>query len=200
MGKLYSEQQKKIDQERKQNRENFDRLSKEIGAYILSFEYVMMHIRIIIEDIYKKQGLSNRKIVEVMLADVQADQLCKRLDGLIAVSFPEEIKDKETKILLKGIYEQLEEIVKFRNKLAHAHWHIEHSVGDDNQYRTRLVATGQRIKRLKGLEDNFPNVDFNYVEELKNKSELNYKLTSKLGELSINIRQKTPLKRKWHTE
>jgi len=188
-----------VEEQHAEIKENFTKLSESIGRFIISFENLLAIMKHGIALLYSRHGMNNQDVVDVMVAEMTADPLLKKFDGLIAVTFIEEMKDPETKKRLNDIYIEIDEAIKFRNKLAHAHWHISQSidVNTDELSKPYLVSKSQKLKRTVGLVDNFPNADFNITEQLNSRSELNYKLSDRLYEIVINIRERAPLKKKW---
>ncbi len=189
-----------FEEQRAENKANFDKLSQAIGKYILSFENLLAVMKSGISFLFNKHGMNNQDVVDVIIADMTAEPLLKRFDGLIAVTFMNEMKDKETLKRLNILYKDVEDAIKYRNKIAHAHWHLRQGVNvkTDQLTKPKLVAKSQKIKRNKGIIDNFPNVDFNIIDELLKKSEENYNLANSIYEVVINIREKYPLKKTWN--
>jgi hypothetical protein len=195
------ESRKEIDSAHEEMRTKHTELCTAIGAYIVSFENLMTAIRYAIHELLKREGLSNMRITDMLAADLTADPLFKKFDGLLSMILTEEYNDPIFKKRYTTTYNGIMEDIVFRNRIAHTHWHIAFKFDHETKKAsTQLSGNLLRYRKGKGAENHFENADYTIIDELKKRTNKTYFHVDLVHEIIINIREKQHLNRVWLEE
>lgn len=109
-----------------------------LGEFVIAFERVCEAMRQSILLVFKKEGLRNQALAQVLVADRTASHLRELLGQLYAcLSDQDEADQREVATLLKRVGE----LSTFRNQLLHSCWGL-----GDKASPVELIATAFKLK------------------------------------------------------
>ena len=116
-----------------------DLLYNAIGRFAVAFEKVTDEIRFCIVDALESNGLSNREMGEVMLADLTADPLRRLLGAAFYIQWPEDV-DSQRRV--SRLLNRIQELTSDRNTILHGRWDI----GDPFWTDDTSIAEGLKLR------------------------------------------------------
>jgi hypothetical protein len=165
---------------------DIDKLAEEIGHFIMKFETMVEHLRSEIMHMVTIREIQDWTIIQILLADLTAEPILKKYEAMFHSCCTELKSNKEAHKVLKEIYDEASKVIQYRNKIAHAHWFIEHSMNwtTFEHEEARLVGRNQRIKRKTGVKNVLNHENTRPSDELKTWTEETEKIIQKILILS----------------
>ena len=127
----------------KKYEEQTEDLYAALGRFAVEFEHVCNYLRAIIMAILAKEGLSNDKVMQILLADQTAEPLRALVMSLIAETH--DLSDTDKKIVSK-ITSRVQKLTKKRNDVLHGTWFIGWASVGQEQFTD---AAGVKVKKDK---------------------------------------------------
>lgn len=116
-----------------------DLLFNAIGRFAVAFEMVCDEMRACITSALETNGLKNRELTEVVVADLTAEPLRRLLGAVFAVMWA---KDTDAKSKVSKLLKRIQELTSARNRILHGRWDV-----DDPYYLDDpIVAEGLKIR------------------------------------------------------
>jgi hypothetical protein len=158
-------------------KKDVDQLALALGQFIMKFELMVEMLWKGIIQMCSARGTDNWQVLEILIADLSAEQLLRKYEGMFTYTLPvlEDVKerndwknDKEASQLMKEIYEEAKKALEQRNKVAHAFWFIQSNFDSETQSigNPKLVGRNERLKKNKGLQNSFYHLNSDPVTEL----------------------------------
>ena len=116
-----------------------DLLYNAIGRFAVDFEKVTDEMRSCIMDSLESNGLGNREMGEVIVADLSADPLRRLLGAIFYIQWP---KDTEAQRKVSGLLKRIQVLTSVRNRILHGRWDI----GDPFWTDDISVAEGLKLR------------------------------------------------------
>ena len=107
-----------------------------IGEFVIAFERVCAEMRSCIFCIFRKSGLNNQGLSQVVINKAAAEGLRTTLGGFYA-----EVReqDKDDKKLVKKLLKRIDELGTVRNQLLHAEWFLNYDYENASDEFTALA-------------------------------------------------------------
>lgn len=148
--------------------EDFNELAKSIGYFIMKFETMVEAMRREIMNMCTVKEIQEWPMIDILLSDLTAEPLLKKFEAMFQYCCVE-IKNKPEVIkLINEIYSEVNEAIKFRNKVAHAHWQVESHMNWETNTRedSILAGTNARIKKRIGVTNSFNHKKIKPADEI----------------------------------
>jgi hypothetical protein len=113
------------------------------GKFAIEFEQMCNSMRICLIFAMHAHGLTEQRLIRIMLADLTADPLIKRLRATVGILYekrPEDIK------YLTPLFKFCIDINEKRNEIIHGTWYIGWTSAEQNEFNT---ASGMKEKLTK---------------------------------------------------
>ena len=127
----------------KRYKEQTEDLYAALGRFAVEFEHVCYYLRLIIMAILSKEGLSNEKVMHILLSDQTAEPLRALMMSLISETH--KLSEIDKKIVNK-IACRVQELTKKRNDVLHGTWFIGWAHDGDEDFTN---APGVKFKKNK---------------------------------------------------
>jgi hypothetical protein len=136
-----------------------------LGNFILVFERICEAMRYCVMAIFEREGLQNKSLSAVVVADKSAAELREFLGSLYASLQSEDDEDRK---VVKSILKEIHELSELRNVLVHSDW----GFGNEASASELIAATTRfKAKQNKGLVTEVCGYSASYVQEVTSNAE-----------------------------
>ena len=163
-----------------------------VGEYIFSFENLFSAIKSGIEELlFMHMTFNNPGITNIIIADLTADPLLKKFDGLLAITFHEKYNEPNFKKQYTKLYKSIKVAIEYRNKVAHAQWYfaIDYNIDEEEESKLKTVGKLYRIKKGKGAVNPFEENNIEIIDELKKNTQENFKILDYIIKIATDIQK-----------
>lgn len=129
-----------------------------VGQFAVEFELVCREMEECAMDLLEREGLRNRSIRKILLANQTAEPLRNLLQALLAEFFDQE----RFRVVIKKIFQEMQDLIAIRNEIIHAKWCLPLDDPDWGGGENHVI--GQKLKTSKSGESSvypqFTKADF----------------------------------------
>ena len=120
----------------KEHEEKAKEVLSGLGEFVIAFERVCAEMRSVILCIFRKEGLKNQGLSQIVVNKSAAEALRTSLGGLYS-----ELRDQDEKDikLVKQLLSRVDKLGSIRNKLLHAEWFLNYDYENANDKFTALA-------------------------------------------------------------
>ena len=117
-----------------------------VGQFSVEFEQVCCKMEECAMDILEREGLRNRSIRKILLANQTAEPLRSLLQALLAEFFDQE----GFQVVLKKVFQEMQDLTAIRNEIIHTKWCPPLDDPDWGGGKSHVI--GQKLKTSKSGE------------------------------------------------
>lgn len=164
---MTKEKQADRDDLRRKAQELSDSLYPTIGEFVVSFEGICHALRMGIDHVLDKNGLTNSRLTDILIGDLTAHPLQGVYRALLAES---ERLDNAEVALLDNIFKRVTHLCEERNRIVHSAWFIDFKNADDLENGLLLRCKPGRSK--EGAKESSSKIPVQDIRDIINETRL----------------------------
>lgn len=147
------------------HKEQAEEFMSTLGNFVLVFEHICEMMRYCIMAIFEREGLKNKALSAVVVADKTAAGLQEFLGSLYASLRTEDEEDRKA---IKEVLKRIHKLSETRNILVHSTWGFGDKASSSELFAASIHS---KAKQSKGLVIEVHGYSASYVRELTRKAE-----------------------------